>query len=406
MYVLILATCDTKGLEAAWLRTQLDRLGVPARVVDTGCLGEPACAVDVSREEVFEAAGTTHPEVLAGGDRGRAVNAAAEGARRLVLASLERGELAGVIGLGGSAGTTIGTAAMRALPLGLPKLMVSTLASGQVRPFVGDRDVMMLNSVVDIAGINRISRKVLGLAVSAMAGMVQNRLSVAMADPGTGDRPLVAATMFGVTTPCVERAKAVLEEAGYEVLVFHATGNGGESFESLVRSGMLVGVLDLTTTELCDELVGGILSAGPTRLTAAAEVGLPQVVSVGATDMVNFGPRASLPPAFEGRLVHEHNANVTLMRTTAEECAAIGREIGEKVGASRGPASILLPARGVSALDAEGRAFDDPAARAALLEAVAASCGGVPCRTLDHHINDPEFAEAAARELISLLQQP
>jgi uncharacterized protein (UPF0261 family) len=237
---------------------------------------------------------------------------------------------------------------------------------------VGDRDVMMLNSVVDIAGINRISRKVLGLAVSAMAGMVQNRLSVAMADPGTGDRPLVAATMFGVTTPCVERAKAVLEEAGYEVLVFHATGNGGESFESLVRSGMLVGVLDLTTTELCDELVGGILSAGPTRLTAAAEVGLPQVVSVGATDMVNFGPRASLPPAFEGRLVHEHNANVTLMRTTAEECAAIGREIGEKVGASRGPASILLPARGVSALDAEGRAFDDPAARAALLEAVAA----------------------------------
>jgi uncharacterized protein (UPF0261 family) len=404
MHVLLFATCDTKGAEATWLKEQLLELGVAARIVDCGCLGSPVCDVDVTRAEVFEAAGTTHDALLAQNDRGVAVNAAAAGATRLALDVLVRGELAGVLGIGGSAGTTIGTAAMRALPIGLPKLMVSTLASGDVRPYVGGKDIMMLGSVVDIAGVNRVSRKVLGLAASAMAGMVKNATILATASVGTADRPLVAMTMFGVTTPCVEHAKDVLESKGYEVLVFHATGSGGESFEALARSGMLAGVLDITTTELADELVGGTLSAGPSRLTAAGDTGLPQVVSVGATDMVNFGPRAGVPAHFAERQFYEHNANVTLMRTTPEECTRIGEDIGSKLSAASGLSAIVLPALGVSAIDREGGPFDDPAAREALFAAVEASRGDVPCTTLQHHINDPEFAEAAARKLLELMQ--
>lgn len=404
MYVLILATCDTRGPEAAWLRSRLDRLGVPSRVVDTGCLGPPACTVDIDREEVFAAAGAS-PEELRAGSRGRAVSAAAEGARRVVLRALEAGELAGVLGIGGSAGTTIGTAAMRALPLGIPKLMVSTEASGEVRPFVGDRDLLMLHSVVDPAGTNRLTAKVLGLAVTAMTGMVQNRLTVAMLEPGTRARLPVAVTGSGVTTAAVERARGALEEAGHEVVVFDATGSGGAGLESLVRGGALLGLLDLTTGELGDELLIGGDPSAPGRLTAAAERGLPQVVSVGALDTLGLGRRALPGRVLEGRRIHEHDPGVALARTTPEECTRLGRTLGERLAASEGPAAILLPGRGVSALDASGQAFDDPEARRALFEAIHSSCGPVPCRTLDHHINDPEFAEAAARELITLLQQ-
>jgi uncharacterized protein (UPF0261 family) len=222
-------------------------------------------------------------------------------------------------------GRSEGTAAMRALPIGVPKIMVSTLASGQVRQWVGDKDILMLNSVVDIAGINRISRKILNEAAAAMAGMVKFRVDES--DPRS-DRPLVAATMFGVTTPCVQHARKILEAAGYEVIVFHATGNGGQAMESLIREGLFAGVLDITTTELADELVGGILSAGPTRLTAAAEMGVPQVVSVGALDMVNFGPRESVPEKFADRNLYVHNPTITLMRTTPDECRELGRQIG------------------------------------------------------------------------------
>lgn len=398
--VVVVATCDTKGVEARFVVERLAALGVRARLVDAGCLGTSVVPVDVGREEVFRAAGTTLAEVVAGGDRGAAVNAAARGVERLVREAHARGELAGVLGLGGSAGTTIGTAAMRALPLGVPKVMVSTLASGPVRPYVRDKDVLMLNSVVDIAGLNRISRTVLASAAAALAGMVRAE----PLPPDSGARPLVAATMFGVTTPCVDRARAVLEEAGYEVVVFHATGNGGEALESLVREGVFAGVLDVTTTELADELVGGVLSAGPTRLTAAAETGVPQVVSVGATDMVNFQGRASVPARFLERRLHEHNANVTLMRTTPEECAALGAELGAKVARSKGPAAILLPARGVSAIDGEGQPFDDPEARRELFAAVRASAGDVAVEELDLHLNDPAFAEVCARRLLGLMR--
>lgn len=400
MAVHLPATLDTKGAEAAWLRQRLQARGVSVVLIDTGCLGEPMCEADVPREKVFEAAGTSLVELQRGGHRGNAVAAAAAGAARIIKDRYEAGDVTGVLGLGGSAGTTIGTAAMRSLPLGVPKVMVSTLASGQVRPYVEDKDIIMVNSVVDIAGLNHISRIVLDNAAAAIAGMVAERPPC----PAEPERPLVAATMFGVTTPCVQRAREILEQAGYEVIVFHATGNGGQAMESLIREGFFAGVLDVTTTELADELVGGVLSAGPARLTAAGERGIPQVVSVGATDMVNFGPKDTVPDKFADRRFHEHNPTVTLMRTTPEENARIGEEIGKKLSAASGPATILLPLKGVSAIDAEGQPFEDPDARTALFDAIRRSRGPIELVELDHHVNDPAFAEAAANQLLRLMR--
>jgi len=397
--VYVIATLDTKGEEAAFVRDRLVQSGVATRLVDVGSLGDPRVAPDVSREEVFGAASGENIST----DRGEAVTAAAKGATRIVLDAYERGELAGVLALGGSAGTAIGTQAMRALPLGLPKLMVSTLASGDVRSYVGDKDIVMINSVVDILGLNRISRPVFRQAADAMAGMVRFAREHENAE-GT-DRPMVAATMFGVTTRCVERAREILEDAGYEVLVFHATGNGGRAMESLIRDGFFAGVLDLTTTELADEIVGGVLSAGPERGTAAGEKGTPQVVSVGATDMVNFRALDSVPVEFAKRNLHVHNPEVTLMRTTAAENERIGDELGTKLARASGPTTCLLPLRGVSALDQVGEAFDDPEAREALFDSLRKASGSTTILELDLHINDPEFAAAAAQELIELMEE-
>lgn len=398
MTVYLLATLDTKGTEASFVRDELLRLGVGVSIVDTGCLGTPGILPNIPREAVFEAAGTTLAAVQSRGDRGEAVTQAAAGAAALITRLHAAGQVTGVIGMGGSAGTTIGTAAMRALPIGIPKLMVSTLASGQVRHYVGDKDVLMMNSVVDILGINRISRRILSQAARAMAGMVKFPPSRAEAD-----RPLIAATMFGVTTPCVMRAKEILEQAGYEVLVFHATGNGGRAMESLIAEGLIAGVLDITTTELADELVGGILSAGPDRLTAAGRAGIPQVISVGALDMVNFGPRDTVPAKFAARQFYQHNANVTLMRTTVEENALLGAEIARKAAAAKGPTCILLPRDGLSAIDKAGQPFDNPAAREAAYAAIRTNHGAAHVIELPLHINDPSFAEAAAKALLERL---
>jgi uncharacterized protein (UPF0261 family) len=400
MPVYLLATLDTKGEEADFLRRRLESLGVATCLVDAGCLGEPAVSADVSRERVFAAAETTLAAMRDKGDRGEAVARAAEGAARLVLDHFGRGKVSGVLGIGGSAGTSIATAAMRRLPLGVPKVMLSTLASGDVRAFVGDKDIVMINSVADILGLNRISRTVLAEAAHAMAGLVRHADQL----PSGDDKPLVAATMFGVTTPCVERASRVLRDAGYEVLVFHATGSGGKAMESLVRDGLVAGVLDVTTTELADELVGGVLSAGPERLTAAAQTGTPQVVSVGATDMVNFWARDTVPERFRDRNLYRHNANVTLMRTTAEECRRIGREMACKLSRATGPTAVLLPRQGVSAIDRAGQPFDDPVARETLYAELRGRCGNAELIELDAHINDVEFAEAAARKLIELME--
>jgi uncharacterized protein (UPF0261 family) len=376
--IYLLATLDTKATEAVFLRDRLGELGHDVELIDTSCGGR-------------------------GGDRGQAVNASAADSARVVAEAFAAGKLHGVLAIGGSAGTTIGTAAMRALPIGVPKLMVSTLASGNVRAWVGDKDILMLNSIVDIAGMNRISRLVLCQAAAAMAGMVRfTRFLTKEVLNGT-DKPLIAATMFGVTTPCVQHARKILEDAGYEVLVFHATGNGGQAMESLIRDGLIAGVLDITTTELADELVGGVLSAGPTRLTAAGQMGIPQVVSVGALDMVNFGPRDTVPTKFADRKFHVHNASVTLMRTTPDENAKLGEEIGRKLADAKGPVSILLPLQGVSAIDRAGQPFDDPAARAALFDGIRRSGGNVELIEMNNHINDPAFAAAAAKRLLALL---
>ncbi len=397
--VYLLATLDTKGEEAAYLLRRLNALQVSVCIVDVGCLGISAMSADVTREAVYQASGTTLRELLELADRGRAVSAAADGAARIVAAAHAAGLLAGVLAIGGSAGTAIGTAAMRALPIGVPKLMVSTLASGAVRHYVGNKDILMLNSIVDLAGVNRISRKVLDLAARAMAGMVTLPRNIAASE----DRPVVAATMFGVTTPCVQHASEVLDDAGYEVLVFHATGSGGQTMESLIEEGMVAGVLDITTTELADELVGGMLTAGPDRLTAAARHGIPQVVSVGATDMVNFYGPETVPSQFRDRRFYQHNAQVTLMRTTPDECRRIGEDIGRKLSAARGPVSVLFPLRGVSAIDRAGGPFDDPAARTALLAGLREQGPRLDIRELDLHVNDPQFAAAAAQRLIELL---
>ena len=399
MTIYLFATLDTKGAEAAFVTTRLRELGLTVELVDTGCLGEPTIAAMISREELFAAGGSSLAALQEENDRGAAIAAAARGAEALARMAFHENKLTGILALGGSAGTTIGTAAMRALPIGVPKVMVSTLASGNVRSYVRDKDIVMLNSVVDIAGINRLSRQILSEAAAAIAGMIR----FASPKNETSDRPLIAATMFGVTTPCVQHARKILEDAGYEVLVFHATGNGGEAMESLIRDGLVAGVLDITTTELADELVGGILSAGPTRLTAAGEKGIPQVISVGALDMVNFGPPETVPAKFAGRLFYQHNANVTLIRTTPEENRLLGEEIARKAAAAEGPVEILLPLRGVSALDAAGKPFDDPITREQLRFGLHAMAGKVPIVEVDQHINDDAFAELAAGRLLQLL---
>jgi uncharacterized protein (UPF0261 family) len=400
MAVILIGTLDTKGREFEYVRQLLTSLQQPTIMIDAGSLGLPEIAADVDRGAVFEAAGIALAALAKAGDRGQAVEAAARGASKIVVDLWRRGEVDGVLALGGSAGTTIGTAAMRALPFGVPKLMVSTLASGQVRNFVGVRDILMMHSVVDISGLNRISRTVLANAAHAMAGMVANKLPPLP----KADKPLIAATMFGVTTPCVSAAQKSLEAKDYEVLVFHATGTGGMTMESFLADGLIAGSLDITTTELADELVGGILSAGPNRLTAAALRGVPQVISVGALDMVNFGPMETVPEKFKERRFHRHNANVTLMRTTPAENDRLGKEIAEKASAARGPTAVLLPLRGVSAIDKEGQPFWWPEADLSLFQSIRNWIGPqVKLIELDVHINDPEFAQIAVDTLIDML---
>jgi len=396
MAVIIVGTLDTKGDEVRFARDLLRDRGIATIVVDAGSVGPPAFSPDIPRDRVFGAAPIP-------GDRGQAVAMAAKGAAEVVRSLHDEGRVDAILALGGSAGTTIGTACMRALPFGVPKVMVSTLASGQVRPFVGGSDIFMLHSVADVAGLNRLTRAVLTNAALAVAGMVTNRPKIE-----DDNRPVIAATMFGVTTPCVDRARKRLEAAGCEVQVFHATGVGGQAMEGLIRDGKITAVLDLTTTELADEHVGGILSAGPERLEAAGRAGVPQVVSVGALDMVNFGPRETVPERFAHRKFHVHNANVTLMRTTPDESAAIGARMAEILGRSKGPTVVILPLGGVSAIDVPGGPFYDPEADAVLFGAIRKRLSGslnVQIIERPEAINDPALADLAAETLLELLHR-
>jgi uncharacterized protein (UPF0261 family) len=405
MSIILPGTLDTKGVEFQFVRDLLRQCGLETLVIDVGVLGPPHFTPDVPRERVYEAAGTTLAALQRAGDRGQVVEAAARGLAMLVVELHRQGKVDGVLGLGGSAGTTIGTAAMRALPFGIPKLMVSTLASGQVKQYVGVRDIMMMHSVVDISGLNRISRTILSNAAAAMIGMVTAAGSGQKAEGGeAGTKPLITATMFGVTTTCVEAARKIVEAAGFEVLVFHATGTGGQTMESFIADGLIRGVLDITTTELADELVGGELNAGPDRLTAAGLRGVPQVISLGALDMVNFGPRPTVPQKFLDRRFYQHNPNITLMRTTPAENDLLGKEIAQKASAARGPTAVLVPLRGVSAIDREGQPFWWPEADQALFQSLRNWISPhVRLIELDLHINDPAFADAAARTLLDLI---
>ena len=399
--VVLVGTLDTKGVEYDYLRSRLQELGVDVVLVDAGVLGEPLAEPDIGRNEVARAAGVEVADLAAADDRGAAVETMARGAAEIARRLYAEGRLDGILGLGGSGGSAIATYAMRELPVGIPKLMVSTVASGDTRPYVGAVDVTMMYSVVDIAGINQISARILTNAAAAIAGMAEAQ-STEIAETG---RPLVGATMFGVTTPCVTRARERLEELGYEVLVFHATGTGGQSMEALMRGGFIAASLDATTTELADDLVGGVLSAGPDRLEAAGEVGIPQVVSLGALDMVNFGPMETVPERFRERNLYVHNPTITLMRTTPEECAELGRRIARKLNAAKGPVSLFIPLRGISLIAVEGQVFHDPAADEALLAALREDLDeSVDVRELDTDINDPAFAEAMADRLHELYE--
>ncbi|PSQ61240.1 MAG: hypothetical protein BRD21_10245 [Halobacteriales archaeon SW_8_66_22] len=401
MAVVIVGTLDTKGEEIGFARDVLEAQGVDVHVVDVGVMGDPEFEPDTTASEVAEAAGTTLDALREAGDRGEAIEAMGEGASAVTTSLHDEGRLDGVLGLGGSGNTSIATAAMRALPVGVPKVMVSTMASGDTEPYVGARDVMMLYSVADIEGLNRLSRQVIANAALAMVGMVTNDPDVEVED-----KPTVGITMFGVTTPCVQAAREYLEERGYETIVFHATGTGGRAMESLVEEGVIDGVLDVTTTEWADELVGGVLSAGPDRLDAAGAAGIPQVVSTGALDMVNFGPRDSVPEEFDGRQFHVHNPQVTLMRTTPEENAELGQIVAEKLNAATGPTALALPLGGVSMLDVEGEEFHDPEADRTLFDALREGIDDdVELLEMGTDVNDEEFARTIAAKLDEYMRE-
>lgn len=397
--IAILGTMDTKGVEHGFVADLIKQRGHQVLVIDVGTVGEPRLKPDITRNEIAAAAGVDFATLAAKQDRGEAVTTMSRGAP-VVLAKLAvEKRIDGVISLGGGGGTAIATAAMRALPVGFPKLMMSTLASGNTAPYVGVKDIVMFPSVVDVAGLNRLSRQLLARAAGAICGMVETQPPVA------ADKPIIVASQFGNTTLCIEHAKKILEAAGYEVIVFAATGTGGRTMESLIETGLVAGVLDITTTEWADELVGGVLTAGPTRLEAAAKAGIPAVVSTGCLDMVNFGAPETVPSKFANRKFYQHNPQVTLMRTTPDECAQLGKILAEKLNRSTGPVKVLLPLRGGSVISAPGGPFHNAIADTALFTALKSGLrSNIAVTELDANINDAPFAEACAQALLQLLE--
>lgn len=391
--VYAVGTMDTKGVELEFVANRLRRAGVRVLTVDVGTLDPPTSVPDVTRETILPRG------QFAGGERGSAVTAMGEALRAYLVREVAAGKVAGVLGIGGSGGTALVTAAMRALPIGMPKLMVSTVACGNTAPYLDGCDILMMYSVVDIAGLNAVSEKILANAAHAMAGMVRHAESRPSAKPALG------MTMFGVTTPCVTAVRQLLEAQGYDALVFHATGAGGRAMERLVESGLIVGALDITTTEVADEVVGGVFPAGAERFDRLLANRVPLVLSLGAVDMVNFGTRDSVPERFHSRNLHSHNAQVTLMRTTPEENRQIARWITAKLNQSVAPLRLLIPERGLSALDAVGQPFYDPQADAALFDELEATLQPTADRRLirlPYHINDPAFAQALVEHFSEL----
>jgi len=396
--VVLLGALDTKGDEYAFIRDHVLEAGCDVVMINAGVLGDPAYPIDFSRAVVAAEAGTDIETLVASGDRGTAVTAMAEGASLLVQRLCREGRVHGILGMGGSGSSSIVSHAMRQLPIGFPKLLVSTMAAGDVSAFVGTSDIAMMYSVVDIAGMNAVSSNILGNAAAGVAGMAAAYESRVPSSRDT--RPLVGATMYGTTTPCVNTARATLEQLGYEVLVFHATGTGGRSMEALMKSGYITASLDVTTTEIIDEIAGGTLTAGPDRLEAAGALGLPQVVSIGATDQITFTPPQAVPAEYRGRNSYDHNPSITLVRSNAEECAEFGRVVAEKLNRARGPVSVFVPLQGGSSYAVSGGVFHDPEADAALVESLRTHLDpSVELVDMDADINNPAFAEAMAHRL-------
>lgn len=396
--IAIAGALDTKGEEFKFLKDEIERRGHRTFVIDTGVVGEPAFKADISNEEIAKAGGTSIEALKAGDDRGVAIDTMARGIAEVIQIVHANGTIDGMISMGGSAGTAVGTSAMRVLPVGFPKVMVSTVAAGDTSNYVGIKDVVMMPSVVDVAGVNRISRQIFANAAGAIVGMVETGTLEAE------DKPLITASMFGNTTEAVDRARAIMERHGYEVLVFHCTGAGGRTMEGLISEGLIEGVLDITTTEWADELAGGVLSAGPDRLDAAGKAGIPQVIVPGCLDMVNFWAPDTVPEKYQARQLHKWNPNITLMRTDVEENIHLGKIIAEKANAATGPVAIFLPLKGVSILDSPGNEYWWPEADQALFDAIKSNIrSDIPVIEMDCNINDPEFAEAVTGQLLEYL---
>ncbi|MCS7471361.1 Tm-1-like ATP-binding domain-containing protein [Stieleria sp. ICT_E10.1] len=391
--IAVLGTYDTKGDELGFVAQKIRDQGFAVLTIDVGTGKPPRITPDVTRDELLASIDADLKPIA--GDRGACVALMGRAAAALLPSLAAAGRIDAVLSLGGGGGTSIATAAMRALPIGFPKLMVSTVASGDTSAYIGTKDIVMMPSVVDVAGLNRISQLVFTRAVGAICGMVQAEVESDAANP------IIVASMFGNTTKCIEIAKPILENAGYEVLVFHATGIGGRAMEDLIASGMVAGVLDITTTELADELLGGIMSAGPNRLEAAGTAGLPTVIAPGCLDMANFGPRSTVPDHYRSRLIYEHNPDNTLVRTTAEESARLGRTLAEQVDRYGDNVTVMIPTKAISVISAPGQPFHDPAADAALFEAIGKT--RKPVVRIECEINDNAFASAAANELLRLL---
>lgn len=396
MTIAVLGTLDSKGTEHQFVADLIRKNGHTPLLIDLGTGADPQVTPDITRFDVASAADLDLQTLIDRNDRGECVVAMSKAAPIMLAKLAADGKIQGVISLGGGGGTALGTAAMRALPIGFPKLMVSTLASGNTAHYVGTKDIVMMPSIVDVAGLNRISKTIFTKAAGAICGMVEAQVSE------EETKPLIVASMFGNTTECIDIASKVLENAGYEVLIFHATGVGGRTMESLIESGMVAGVLDLTTTEWADELLGATLSAGPSRMDAMTKASIPAVIAPGCLDMANYGELETLPQEFKDRNIYIHNPQVTLLRTNAEECAQLGEIIAEKANANTAPTVIMNPRKAISIISAEGQKFHDPAADQALFSAIEKHAK-VEVINYDEEINSEIFAQACANKLLELI---
>jgi len=402
--VVIAGALDTKGADFAFVKELIEAAGLPTLVVDFGVMGEPAFAAEVSRQEVCAAGGGDLAHLASGSHKDEAMATMARGLAAVVSRLHGEGRLDGIIGMGGSGGTSLATTAMRELPVGVPKVMVSTVGGGDVSAFAGTKDITFMPSVVDVAGLNRISRDIYANAAGAIAGMVRSRARAADT-PAAGERPLLTASMFGNTTTAVEHARGILEAAGYEVLVFHATGSGGRTMEGLISDGYIAGSLDVTTTELADTVCGGVFDAGPERCLAASRAGIPAVVVPGCVDMANFGGPETVPAQYRDRLLYEWNPDVTLLRTNVAENRRIGEMIAAAVNAATAAVAVVVPLGGVSMLDSDGERFWDPEADRACFDAIRDNLRqGIPFLEDAHNINDPAFSGRVADLLLEMLQ--